>query len=256
MARVYAIGNQKGGVGKTTTCLCLGEALTLYGKRVLCIDLDPQAALTVVLGLNPDTNHATIYEVIMGAASIEEIILKTKNDNFDLIPSRLDLAGAEAELLRIDEWQTSLKKAIEKIRPKYDYILLDCPPSLGVLTIIALIAADRVIVPVQAEFLAMVGLKQLNILINEVRKRYNPKLETRILRTMYDRRTLHNREVAEELERLFGEKVYKTVINRTIKFADASYSRESILSFAPSSEAAKAYRQLAEEVIEDEEKGS
>ena len=255
MARVYAIGNQKGGVGKTTTCLCLGEALTLYGKRVLCIDLDPQAALTVILGLNPDTNHTTIYEVIMGAATMEEIIVKTKNNNLDLIPSRLDLAGAEAELLKMDEWQTSLKKLIEKIRPKYDYILLDCPPSLGVLTIIALVAADHVIVPVQAEFLAMIGLKQLNVLINEIRKRYNPELEAKILRTMYDRRTLHNREVAEELERLFGKKVYKTIINRTIRFADASYSRESILSFAPDSEAARAYKQLAKEVIEDEEKG-
>lgn len=256
MAKVYAISNQKGGVGKTTTCLCLGDALAELGKRVLLVDLDPQAGLTTILGYGPDSFRSSIHEVLLGHTPLSEAILKT-GKGLDLVPSKIDLAGAEPMLIGLDGWQNALRRALERERQRYDYILLDCPPSLGVLTIMALVAADKVIIPVQAEFLALVGLKHLHAMIEQVKRRFNPSLEARILRTMVDARTLHNREVAAELERIFGERVYRATIIKTIRFADASYARESILKFAPDSKAAHAYRELAEEVVrDDQEKGS
>ncbi|MEM3713602.1 MAG: AAA family ATPase [Nitrososphaeria archaeon] len=252
MAKVYAISNQKGGVGKTTTCLCLGDALTELRRRVLLVDLDPQAGLTTILGFASQPFNNSIHEVLLGHASLSEAILKTKNEKLDLVPSKIDLAGAEALLLGIEGWQSVLQKALEKEEHHYDYILLDCPPSLGVLTIIALVAADRVIIPVQAEFLALVGLKHLHKLIEYIKASFNSGLEAKILRTMVDTRTLHNREIVEELEKVFGERVYRAIIGKTIKFPDASYARESILKFASDSKAAQAYRELAKEVIADD----
>lgn len=253
VARVYAISNQKGGVGKTMTCLCLGDALAELGKRVLLVDLDPQAGLTTAFGLSQDSFTNSIYEVLLGQVAFHEAIIKAADEVPDLVPSKVDLAGAEALLLGIEGWQSLLRKAMEEAKSYYDYILLDCPPSLGVLTILALVAADKVIIPVQAEFLALVGLKHLCTLIEQIKKRFNPNIEAKILRTMVDRRTLHNREVAAELEKVFGSRVYKVIINKTIRFADASYARESILKFAPDSKAAQAYRELAKEVVKDDE---
>ncbi|MEN3011018.1 MAG: AAA family ATPase [Candidatus Bipolaricaulaceae bacterium] len=253
MAKVYAVSNQKGGVGKTTTCLCLGDALAERGKRVLLVDLDPQAGLTTILGFSLDSSAPSIHEVLVGQIPLSKAILKTKSGALELVPSKVDLAGAEALLLDTEGWQSTLRMALEEEKHSYDYILLDCPPSLGVLTILALVAADKVIIPVQAEFLALIGLRHLHRLIEEIKKRFNPGLQAKILRTMVDTRTLHNREVVEELEKIFGERVYKAIIVKTIKFADASYARESILRFAPGSKAAQAYRELAKEVMKDEE---
>lgn len=252
MPRIYAIANQKGGVGKSTTCLCLGAALAELGKQVLLIDLDPQAGLTASLGFRPDTfaEAITVQEALMGQASLAEAAVKTNIERVNLIPSKLDLAGAEADLLAQDDWQKALKRALNRLKDNvYHYILIDCPPSLGTLTANALVAADQVIIPVQAEYLAMMGLKQLTDIVDRIRQSSNPKLEAKILRTMRDRRTLHAQEVSEELEKIFGERVYKAIINRTIKFADAAYAGEPILSFASRSEAAEAYRQLANEIL-------
>jgi len=257
MAKIYAIANQKGGVGKSTTCLCLGAALGEENKLVLLIDFDPQAGLTASLGFKPDSfsGAKTIYEALMDQVSLAEVIIKTNIERVDLVPSKLDLAGAEAELMNQREWHKALRRVLTQIKDSdYDYVLIDCPPSLGVLTTNALVAAHQVIIPVQVEYLAMMGLKQLNQIIEGIRKRSNPQLKARILRTMRDRRTLHTKEVSEELEKIFGAQVYKAIINKTIKFADATYAGEPILTFASRSEAAEAYRNLAKEVLNHEQK--
>lgn len=252
MARLYAIANQKGGVGKSTTAVNLGCALAECAKRVLLIDFDPQAGLSTSLGIRPgsQTLGATIYEAVMGHTPMHGAVVETKFGRVHLVPSKLDLAGAEAELReREAEWQTTLKRTIAAVHNDYDYILVDCPPSLGVLTTNALVAANRVIVPVAAEFLAMVGLQQLRQIIEQVKASQNPHLEVGILRTLFDARTRHGAEAVEEIAKSFAGQVYETVIRRTVKFADAAYAGEPILTFASTSEAAASYRQLAKEVL-------
>jgi chromosome partitioning protein len=253
MSKLYAITNQKGGVGKTTTSVCLGAALAELEKRVLAVDLDPQAGLTTSLGFDPDSFETNIYNALIDDEfHVKEIITKTKVQNFSFLPSNLDLAGAEGELIGEIGWDRTLKNTLYQIANDYDYILIDCPPSLGVLTTNALIAAQRVIIPVQSEYLALRGLKQLNRIIAKVRKKGNPELKPKILRTMHDPRTTHSSEIVEELERHFGDQVYKTIIKRTIKFADSALAGEPILIYANKSEGADAYRQLAREVLEDD----
>ena len=255
MRRVYAIANQKGGVGKTTTCICLGAALAEHGKQVLLIDLDPQAGLTTGLGFDPDSFEVTIYNAMIDPenVSLRDLTLDTSVPGVRLVPSNLDLAGVEAELIGEIGWDRTLRELLEAPIGEYDFVLVDCPPSLGVLTTNALMAADHVIVPVQTEYLALRGLKQLGKIIAKVRRKGNPDLTVSILRTMYDARTVHAREVAEELERVFPEQVYETVIRRTIKFADASLAGEPILSYAANSQGAVAYRELAKEILSHEE---
>ena len=232
MAKIFCTTNQKGGVGKTTTCLCLGTALSEVGKKVLMIDLDPQAGLTTSLGFEPDDFPTTIYDVLINdKTSILTTIIKTKVKDLDLIPSNLDLAGAEAELIGEIGWDRTLKEALYPVKDIYHYILIDCPPSLGVLTANALVASDVAIIPLQTEYLAMRGIKQLNKIIDKVRKRTNHKIQIRILRTMFDKRTLHSREVLEEIKSVFGEQVLDPVINRTIRFADSSVAGEPILIY-------------------------
>ena len=257
-AKIYAIANQKGGVGKTTTCLCLGSALAETNQKVLLIDLDPQAGLITSLGLEPDSFDSTIYNALLNPESIplQNIITETNIPNLYFTPSNLDLAGAEGELIGEIGWDRSLRDVLSAVTKNYHFILIDCPPSLGVLTTNALMAADKVIVPVQTEYLALQGLKHLNEIITKVRKKGNSNLTLRILRTMHDIRTLHTKEVAEELVQIFPEQIYKTIIKRTIKFADASLAGESILSYAKNSEAAAAYRNLAKEVLKDEKKAN
>ncbi len=256
MAKIYAIANQKGGVGKSTTCLCLATGLTEEANRkVLMIDLDPQAGLTTSLGLHPESFARTIYDVLINPEEIplSSVIIPTKIPNVSLAPANLDLAGAEVELFGEIGWDRVLREVLEPIQAMFDYIFADCPPSLGILTTNALMAAEQVIVPVQSEYLALRGLKQLHDIINKVRKKGNPILRTKILRTMHNPRTIHSQEVAEEVKKIFGNQVYESIIKRTIKFADSTLAGEPILLYAKDSDAAHAYRSLAKEVLAEYE---
>ena len=254
-ATVYGIANQKGGVGKSTTCLALGAALSEKGKNVLLIDLDPQAGLTISLGLDPDSFEETVYDAFMGNMSVNEVAVSTEIEELKLVPSNLDLSGATVELVQEgDDWQKRLNTVLDQdgVLNQYDHVLMDCPPSLGALTINVLAASDAIVVPVQLEYLALTGLKQLNKIVDRVKHNFNSELDIRILRTMHDRRTRHTEEAVNEIEDVFGGRVYDTVIPRTIKFADSTLAGEPITTYAPSSEASKLYHQLAEEVLHDD----
>ena len=219
------------------------------------VDLDPQAGLTTSLGHDPGAFEKTIYNALIDdEISIEEITTETKVPNLFFLPANLDLAGAEGELIGEIGWDRTLKDVLSPIVKDYDFVFIDCPPSLGVLTTNALMAAKRVSVPVQSEYLALRGLRQLNIIISKVKKKGNPELKIKILRTMHDLRTIHTREVVEELERVYKDQIYQTVIKRTIKFADSALAGEPILTYAKRSEGAEAYRQLAREVLNDDQK--
>ncbi len=255
MAHIYAITNQKGGVGKSTTCACLAAALAEAGLRVLMIDLDPQAGLTVSSGLDPDAFELTSYDFLIRPESIEmeAAIVPSGTPGVDLIPANLDLAGAEAELIGEIGWDRTLKENLNLITRPYDYILVDGPPSLGVLTTNSLMAAHKVMVPVQTEYLALRGLTQLQRIIRKVQKKGNPGLQVKFLRTMHISRTLHATEVLAELQRVFGAQLYDTVIKRTIKFPEASRAGQPLLRYAKDSEGAQAYRRLAQEVLADDQ---
>jgi len=251
MATIYAVANHKGGVGKTTTCLSLGAALAEMGKRVLLVDLDPQAGLTGALGFRPEELSITTYTLLLDEADPKSAVLPTKVAGLFLIPANLDLAGAEAELLCEIGWDRNLRAALSPLREEYDFILLDCPPSLGVLTVNALMAAERAIVPVQTEYLALRSLKHLGEVITKVQRRGNPGLRVKILRTMHQSRSRHAREASMELERLFPGRLYHTVITRTVRFAEAARAGLPITLYLPQSPAAQQYRELAKEVLHD-----
>ena len=257
---VICIANQKGGVGKTTTAAALAEGLSEYGKRVLLIDWDPQGSLTITMGLNPDNLEPTGYDVLAGIVndnkntSISEAIVKTANPNIDLLPANIELAQAQLDLVGAFERELALKKMIQPVRSAYDYILVDCLPSLGLLTINALAAADSVIIPLQADFLAMKGLAQLLSTIIQVKERLNPALEiSGILFTMTDPRTLHCKEVIDVTKRAFGSRirVFDTLIPISVRFKEAPAAGESILTYASGSNGASAYRLFTEEVMNE-----
>ena len=247
MARVIAIANQKGGVGKTTTTVSLGAALRLLGTRVLLVDMDSQGTLSIALGVHGVKR--TVYDVLRDVELGMEDILMTTNTGCELAPSNIHLAGAEVELINEPGREFILKGKLASVDGLYDYVLLDCPPSLGVLTLNAFTAADEVLIPVQAHYLAYRGMQLLLNTISKVKGRLNPGLEVMgILPTFYDKRTRHSREVAEQLREHYGDKVINIPIPSTIKFADTTTAGESILTYAPSSAAAVAYRKLARQV--------
>jgi chromosome partitioning protein len=252
--RIYAVCNQKGGVGKTTTALSLGAALAEQGQRVLLVDLDPQGGLTVSLGYRPESFEQTIYNVFLGQRKLREVIYEATGPasgfRLALVPANLDLAGAEVELIQELGWDRLLRESLTDPKvQENDFVLIDCPPSLGVLTVNALVASEVAIVPVQTQFLALRALKHLKELVEKVKKRANPELKLRILRTMHERRTVHAREVAEELERLFPEEVLQVIVPKTVRFAEAALAGKPILAYAQDSEAAHAYRALAQELL-------
>ncbi|MBU2603094.1 MAG: AAA family ATPase [Actinobacteria bacterium] len=252
MARVLALANQKGGVAKTTSTLNLGVALKELGKRVLMIDMDPQGNLTMSQGINPDEVNPSMYNVLVQGVGIDDVIHAAE---VDLAVASIDLAGAELALASVIGRERALTRALLSVRDTYDYILIDTPPSLGLLTINALTASDAVIVPVQCEYLSLRGLAQLEKTLELVRDNLNPNVHIGgILPTLLDARTLHGNEAVELLRSSFGDLVFKTVVRKTIKFAEAPVQGVSVIKYAPNSDAAESYRSLAREVLNGQKK--
>jgi chromosome partitioning protein len=251
-ARVVAVCNQKGGVGKTTTTISLGAALAEFGRRVLLVDFDPQGALSVGLGIQPHELDATIYNLLMErGASPSEVVMKTSVAGMELLPSNIDLSGAEVQLVHEVGREFVLGGVLEPLLPDYDIVLIDCQPSLGLLTVNALACATGIIVPLECEYFAMRGVALLTETVDKVSRRINPQLHMDgLLATMYDSRTLHSREVLTRVVDRFGDEVFHTVISRTVRFPDATVAGEPITSFDPASNGASSYRQLAKEVLE------
>jgi chromosome partitioning protein len=249
-ARVISMCNQKGGVGKTTTTINLGASLAELGRRVLLVDFDPQGSLSVGLGLNPHQMELTIYNLLMQKdVRLEEAVVGTHVPGLDLLPSNIDLSAAEVQLVHEVGREQTLQRVLAPAIENYDVILIDCQPSLGLLTVNALTASDGVIVPLECEYFALRGVALLKTTIDKVRERLNPKLHVDgVLGTMFDGRTLHGREVMERLVEAWGDTVFHTVIRRTVKFSDSTVAGEPITSYAASSPGADAYRQLAKEV--------
>src|SRR5579863_9095970 len=245
--QVIALANQKGGVAKTTTTLNLGVALAEKGLRVLCIDLDPQGNLTMSQGLNPDTIERSMFDVLVHRLPIGEVIVERE---IDIAVASIDLAGADMALSSQIGRERALQKALEPVKDRYDYVLIDTPPSLGLLTINAFVAAAGVIVPVQTEYLSLRGLVQLENTLQMVRENLNPQVDIiGILPTMFDKRLTHSREADEILRENFGSLVYATRIRKTIRFAEAPVKGSSVLAYEPAGEAAELYRDLAKEVL-------
>ncbi|MFH5822818.1 ParA family protein [Georgenia sp. AZ-5] len=250
-ARVIAMANQKGGVGKTTSTINLAAALAEYGRRVLIVDFDPQGAASAGLGINGHELDETIYNLLMSPRSdVREIIEHTIVEGLDLVPANIDLSAAEVQLVNEVAREQALNRVLRPVLDDYDVILIDCQPSLGLLTVNALAAAHGVIIPLEAEFFALRGVALLVETIEKVQDRINPRLRIDgILATMVDLRTLHSREVIERVREAFAEKVYTTMISRTVKFPDASVATEPITTYAPTHPGAEAYRRLARELI-------
>lgn len=250
-ARIIALCNQKGGVGKTTTTINLGAALADYGRRVLVVDFDPQGAASVGLGTSPHELERTVYNLLMErGASIHDVIRPTAVEGLDLLPANIDLSAAEVQLVGEVARESILSRVLRPAEEDYDVILVDCQPSLGLLTVNALTAAHGVLIPLECEFFALRGVALLVETVEKVRDRLNPRLQVDgILATMHDPRTLHSREVLARVHEAFGDQLLHTVIGRTVKFPDSSVAAEPITSYAPSHPGAAAYRQLARELV-------
>ena len=250
-ARILAMCNQKGGVGKTTSTINLGAALAETGRRVLLVDLDPQGALSVGLGVNPLQLDRTVYNLLMERdVSVDDVMLTTAIPGMDLLPSNIDLSAAEIQLVNEVAREQTLLRALTPVLGDYDVVLMDCQPSLGLLTVNALTAAHGVIIPLECEYFALRGVALLISTIDKIKERLNPQLEVEgILATMYDARTLHGREVLARVVEAFGDRVFHTVINRTVRFPEGTVAGEPITTYAPSSAGAQAYRDLAREVL-------
>ena len=256
-ARIISMCNQKGGVGKTTTTINLGASLAELGRKVLLVDFDPQGSLSVGLGLNPHEMDLTVYNLLMEPdVSFDEVVVPSGVPGMDLLPSNIDLSAAEVQLVHEVAREQTLQRVLAPAVKDYDVILVDCQPSLGLLTVNALTASDGVIVPLECEYFALRGVALLKTTIDKVKQRLNPRLEIDgVLGTMFDGRTLHSREVMERLVQAWGDKVFHTVIRRTVKFSDSTVAGEPITSYASSSAGADAYRQLAKEVLARVETG-
>lgn len=250
MGRTIAIANQKGGVGKTTTAINLSACLAEAGQRVLAIDLDPQGNATTGLGLEKEQIEDTVYELLLGDCMLEDCLMHEVQENLDVLPSDSNLAGAEIELLDVENKESVLKGYLEPLRDQYDFIIIDCPPSLSLLTINALVAADTVLVPIQCEYYALEGLSQVLRTISLVRKKMNPSLELEgVVFTMYDARTNLSLQVVENVKQNLNERIYKTIIPRNVRLAEAPSHGMPINLYDSRSTGAESYRLLAAEVI-------
>ena len=250
-ARVISMVNQKGGVGKTTSTVSLGAALAGYGRKVLLVDFDPQGALSVALGMNPNEMDLSIYNLLTQSdCHIGDVIVNTRVPGLDLVPSNIDLSAAEVQLVSEVGREYALQRVLAPIIEDYDIVLIDCQPSLGLLTLNALTASTEAIIPMETEYFALRGVALLKDTIDKVVSRLNPQLRiVGVLPTMYDPRTLHGREVLQSVTGAFGDTVFSTTINRTVKFPDSAVAGEPITTFAPTSSGAQAYRRLAREVL-------
>ena len=250
MGRIIAIANQKGGVGKTTTSVNLSACLAYLGKKVLLVDIDPQGNASSGVGVNKGEVHQCIYDVLIDDVNVKETILETKVENLHIVPATISLAGAEIELVSTISREVRLKRALQEVQSSYDYIVIDCPPSLGLLTINSLTAADAIIIPVQCEFYALEGLSQLLSTIRLVQKHLNKNLAIDgVLLTMFDARTNLGIQVIEEVKKYFQDKVYKTIIPRNVRLSEAPSHGEPIIIYDPKSRGAEVYLELAKEVI-------
>lgn len=255
MGRTIAIANQKGGVGKTTTTINLSASLAAEGKKVLVIDMDPQGNTTSGFGVDKNELENTVYELILGECSIQECLLKDVIENVSMIPSNVNLAAAEIELIGVDKKEFILKNEVDWIKDQYDFIIIDCPPSLSMLTVNAMTTADTVLVPIQCEYYALEGLSQLIHTVNLVRERLNPTLDIEgILFTMYDARTNLSMQVVENVKSHLNQRIYKTMIPRNIRLAEAPSYGMPISLYDPKSSGAESYMALAQEVIGRKEK--
>ena len=255
MGKAIAIFNQKGGVGKTTTNINLAACLAMKGKKVLILDIDPQGNTTSGIGVSKKTLENTVYNILVDEYfDPREAIINTSVENLDLIPASVDLAGAEVELVQIEGRERALKNGLDKIKDDYDYIFIDCPPSLGLLTINSLAAVDSVLIPIQCEFYALEGVSQLVSTIDLVKKSLNPDLEVQgVILSMFDGRTNLSAQVVQEVKRYFGGKVYSTVIPRNVRLAEAPSFGLPITEYDPKSKGAEAYRDFADEFLEWED---
>ena len=250
MGRIIAIANQKGGVGKSTTAINLSSCLGEMGQKVLTIDMDPQGNTTSGMGVDKDEQENTVYELLLGETNIEDCILKLDFDGLSLIPSNVNLAGAEIELIGVEEKEYILKNQVEKVKNNYDYIIVDCPPSLNMLTINAMTTANTVLVPIQCEYYALEGLSQLMHTIELVQERLNPELEMEgVVFTMYDARTNLSLQVVENVKNNLNQTIYKTIIPRNVRLAEAPSHGLPINYYDSKSSGAESYKLLAEEVI-------
>ena len=254
MGKIVAFLNQKGGVGKTTTCVNMAGYLAQMGKKVLLLDIDPQGNASSNLGIEKDSKPKTIYNVIVDDNTIDEVIMPTKLENLDLIPSDVDLAGAEIELVQMNNREKVVRNILKKVVNNYDYICIDCPPSLGLITVNALTACDSVLIPIQCEYFALEGLSQLMYTIKLVKKHLNENIDVEgVVLTMKDNRSNLGQSVAQDITKYFGKKVYKTIIPRNIRLAEAPSFGEPICVYDPKCTGAIAYRTLTEEFLKNNE---
>ncbi|MCL2177118.1 MAG: AAA family ATPase [Firmicutes bacterium] len=250
MAKIIALTNQKGGVGKTTTCINLAACVAMEGKRVLLIDIDPQGNSSSGLGVEKNKLDGSLYNVLVGSKNIIDVIKRTQIENLDILPANIDLAGAEVELVYMEQRERVLSRVLEPVMHMYDFILIDCPPSLGLLTLNALVVAHSVLIPIQCEYFALEGLSQLMNTVKLLKKHLNQNLEVEgVVLTMYDSRSKLSQQVADEIKTFFGKKVYATVIPRNVRLSEAPSHGLPIILYDKSSSGAAAYKALADEFL-------
>ncbi len=256
MGKCIAVANQKGGVGKTTTSVNLSSCLASYGKKVLLIDTDPQGNASSGVGVAKENTEKSVYDVLINAADMRDVIIPTDYHNLSLCPSNINLAGAEIELVSEAKREYLLKKAVEKIKGDYDFIIIDCPPSLGLLTLNSFVCADSIMIPIQCEYYALEGLSQLTSTIRKIKEAFNPELELEgVLLTMYDTRTNLSVQVAREVKKYYGSKLYKSVIPRNVRLSEAPSYGQPINVYDKSSKGSSSYMNLASEVIKANKRG-